>query len=145
VYSVVRIKKARRGIAPHRAFTGALAEHHRKNHMDDYSTNGFPTPVFALVSDCPWCGGVLTIRHTRADRKPFIGCTDYPGCTYTSSYEIALQTLGRESADTSPALAKALTKLAAACHPDRWQGHPVAEEITKQVLELRQQVREGRL
>jgi hypothetical protein len=40
-------------------------------------------------------------------------------------------------ASDRPTLAKELTRLAAQCHPDRWQGSPVAEECTKAVLRLR--------
>jgi hypothetical protein len=36
-----------------------------------------------------------------------------------------------------PAAQVAWPHLAAAVHPDRWQGSPVAEEVTKRVLALR--------
>jgi len=39
--------------------------------------------------------------------------------------------------DDRDRLVKALTRLAAEVHPDRWQGSPVAEELTKRVLALR--------
>jgi TolA-binding protein len=35
------------------------------------------------------------------------------------------------------ALVKALTALVGKCHPDKWQGSPVAEEVTKELLSLR--------
>jgi hypothetical protein len=36
-----------------------------------------------------------------------------------------------------------LTKLLSVVHPDKWQGSPVAEELTKAVLELRERLKEG--
>jgi hypothetical protein len=38
-----------------------------------------------------------------------------------------------------------LTRLVAVTHPDKWAGSPAAEELTKQVLALRQRVQEGRV
>src|SRR5262249_20996946 len=46
--------------------------------------------------------------------------------------------LGAETeAESKARLVKALTQLTAEVHPDRWQGSPVAEELTKRVLALR--------
>jgi hypothetical protein len=37
-------------------------------------------------------------------------------------------------------LVKELTRLLSVCHPDKWQGAPVAEELTKEVLKVRQRL-----
>jgi chromosome segregation ATPase len=63
--------------------------------------------------------------------------------------ELAMQSkkaLAPEDPAIAPdALDRALKLLAAQVHPDRWQGSPIAEELTKEVLALRDRVREGRL
>jgi hypothetical protein len=37
-------------------------------------------------------------------------------------------------------LVKELTRLLSVCHPDKWQNSPVAEELTKEVLKVRQRL-----
>jgi DNA topoisomerase-1 len=36
------------------------------------------------VGKCPDCGGELRILRSRKTRKRFVGCSGYPGCTYTA-------------------------------------------------------------
>jgi hypothetical protein len=49
-----------------------------------------------------------------------------------------------QTADPVPAdqawLVKELTRLLSVCHPDKWRGSPVAEELTKAVLAVRQRL-----
>jgi hypothetical protein len=57
----------------------------------------------------------------------------------------SLKLLLLEKAQTAPPvdqpwLLKELTRLLTICHPDKWQGSPVAEELTKQVLVVRQRL-----
>lgn len=40
-------------------------------------------------------------------------------------------------------LVKDLTRLLAVCHPDRWQDSPVATEISKQLIAIRDRLKEG--
>jgi chromosome segregation ATPase len=52
--------------------------------------------------------------------------------------------LRHPSPDAPPAdqawLVKELTRLLSVCHPDKWQGAAVAEELTKEVLKVRQRL-----
>lgn len=36
-----------------------------------------------ITKACPKCGQLLTIRRNRKDDSEFLGCTNYPECTYT--------------------------------------------------------------
>jgi hypothetical protein len=102
--------------------------------------------------------------RARRDHSPFIGCVGYPQCRYTAPYDEAIQQLAERLARHESGLLwrphtphlpadyvarssvdRALRHLAAVAHPDRWQGHAVAEELTKLVLDLREQVVEGQL
>lgn len=50
----------------------------------------------------------------------------------------------RQQTQTPPVdqswLLREMTRLLTLCHPDKWQGSPVAEELTKHVLEVRQRL-----
>jgi hypothetical protein len=49
------------------------------------------------------------------------------------------------AASTRRQLDRALRRLLTVCHPDKWQGHAVAEALTKAVLDLRERLKEGQL
>jgi ssDNA-binding Zn-finger/Zn-ribbon topoisomerase 1 len=130
-----------------------------------YSRYHSHTPTYALTAVCPRCDVPLCVRD--GARGYFIGCSGYPGCRYTSEYDRALQSLGKRLHDLedevsvlhfsaceslplkcSPSIPatldidRELKKLLLSCHPDRWQGHPVATALTQAVLELRDRIRE---
>jgi ssDNA-binding Zn-finger/Zn-ribbon topoisomerase 1 len=51
------------------------------------------TPPLALTGICPLCDSALVMRKARRDQSTYIGCTNYPHCTYSSEYDEALQQL----------------------------------------------------
>jgi DNA topoisomerase-1 len=51
-----------------------------ESHMLNLKTEGWPTEL-----PCPVCGKPLHIKLSR--NGAFIGCSDYPSCTFTSDYE----------------------------------------------------------
>lgn len=77
-----------------------------------------------LASSCPDCGmGRLRIRSRRADGRRFIGCSNYPGCGFTSDYNEEVEELVGDlqlSVATSKAeLVSTLKELIFRFHPDR--------------------------
>ena len=42
------------------------------------------------TSTCPWCGSFLIKRINSYTGEPFLGCSDYPHCTYTDNYDESL-------------------------------------------------------
>jgi 3-deoxy-D-arabino-heptulosonate 7-phosphate (DAHP) synthase len=55
----------------------------------------------------------------------------------------ALHRRGRSDTEISALVEKELKRLLTVCHPDRWQAHPCATELTKHVNALRERFREG--
>ena len=129
---------------------------------NDYTTR----PLVTILGECPECGYRLALRHSSRDGQPFLGCTQYPRCRFSARFDDTLQDLADRLARAEAEIEflrrqrhpvqaadmvgrhvidRELRRLAAACHPDRWSGSPVAEEATKQVLDLRQRVQGGNL
>ena len=33
--------------------------------------------------ECPCCRSPVTLKETKAEKKPFLGCSGYPACTWS--------------------------------------------------------------
>lgn len=81
--------------------------------------------VVALTGTCPLCNRDLRVRRRRADNEPFIGCSGYPACTYTTDYDVALEQLHDEleqlrgGSGKSNGVRRQLRDLVFRFHPDR--------------------------
>jgi hypothetical protein len=115
-------------------------------------------------------------RVNRSTLQRFWGCPDWPHCaqrpaaadpaslhqtirqltrerdTLQAGYDQLLaevQQLRRLKAPAPPAVARlvrALTRLIAQCHPDKWGGESrLAHHLTRELLALRERLQEGRL
>lgn len=118
---------------------------------------------------CLWCQHPLELRHNRRTHDRFLGCANYPRCTFTVPYDDYLQFLGRawehHEAEISrlaqclrvlqaqvetprQSMSRELRRLVGLCHPDKWHqrsGIEVAEVCTKELLALRDRVEGGQL
>lgn len=79
--------------------------------------------VVALTGTCPLCGGDLRVRRRRSDNEPFVGCSRYPGCHYTTDYDVALELLHdeleRNKSGAPASVRRQLRDLVFRFHPDR--------------------------
>jgi len=110
------------------------------------------TAIYCLTATCPRCRGELRLRTRHDGQGSFVGCSEYPACKYTADYDAVIHALGKrlyaaEAREHVPALSlqsldRDLRKLVAIVHPDRWQDHPLATELTKAVNALRAKLRD---
>jgi ssDNA-binding Zn-finger/Zn-ribbon topoisomerase 1 len=107
----------------------------------------YPNPI-RLARDCPLCRAPLRLRRRREDAGLFLGCSQYPRCTFAEDFDHATAALLDRIADLEgeldelrdakpPDLARELRSLIACAHPDRWPANPLAHEITSRLTELR--------
>ena len=115
--------------------------------------------TYHLSTECPECyDGDLTIRHAKATRKPFIGCTNYPRCRFTCEYsefvqsfcqevdrlrrEVAMLRLRREDGSVpQEPLLRRLKSIIADVHPDRFGGSDHAATLaTQHMIALRDDI-----
>jgi len=106
-----------------------------------------------LTGTCPLCESRLHVRNRRSDGAPFIGCTSYPACCYTSDYDVTLEHLNdeiddlrrqldkKEKGETPATLRKQLRDLVFRFHPDRagdtLAAHDVAAALNRLLDQLR--------
>ena len=96
-----------------------------------------------LTSECPMCGDPLVARKNRREGTLFLGCSAYPACRFTEEVIPALeQVLSQTKNQTaaSPTLAEVnrrIRQTIAIVHPDKWQGAPLATEVTRELNDLR--------
>lgn len=108
----------------------------------------------------------MRLRHRKADGEPFLGCEYFPRCRFVADYDEILQgatqslrrtidvqrthidrmiskiaALQPPESPSSPSDSLPLKTVLALCHPDKWGDHPIATEMTKQLLALRDQRR----
>jgi len=106
-----------------------------------------------LTGTCPLCDSRLHVRNRHSDGAPFIGCSSFPGCRYTSDYDVTLESIYDEmdelrrklndakQCDAAAALKKRLVQLVFRFHPDRAgqtiATHDVVAELNRLVDSLR--------
>lgn len=146
------------------------------------STQDNITLLRRLTGDCPLCRAPIALRTNRQKSTQFLGCSNYPDCSFTepinqamlqdagynslveAHYEHArevakLQTQimdlhrtvaslaerGYAKTQTHPRVTdRDLKALITLCHPDKWDGHPLSNEITVQLNGLRQRAKGAR-
>jgi ssDNA-binding Zn-finger/Zn-ribbon topoisomerase 1 len=82
----------------------------------------------------------MRLAENRKTRERFLGCTGFPECRFSEAYEPRLESLKQPPAGSGN-YERELTRLIALAHPDKWQGHPAATELTKALLAARQRLR----
>lgn len=116
-------------------------------------------PTYRLDARCPDCGAHLRVRRRRADHERFLSCSRFPRCRWAGDYDSALQRLAadrdeleaaldaaiaelreRRGWQAVPDLARELRNVIALAHPDRWDAHPLAHEVTARLTDLRRRV-----
>ena len=108
------------------------------------------TPL-SVVESCPLCDSRLVLRHNRTSGDAFVGCTAFPGCKFSEPTHARIQKMAERIAEledgtdvlpvVSPdVLVKRLRTLISLFHPDRHDGHPLANQITAELTRLRDEV-----
>lgn len=93
------------------------------------------SPPLRLSTRCPDCGKPIRRIKRKTDNDYFLGCTGYPACRFTDSYDDALS----DCLDwIAASLDVDLKKLIALAHPDRWPQNPLAHELTVALNALRE-------
>jgi ssDNA-binding Zn-finger/Zn-ribbon topoisomerase 1 len=110
--------------------------------------------LVALTGTCPLCSRDLRVRRRRADNEPFVGCSGYPNCSYTTDYDVALEQLhdeleqlhdelervrGHSSAPAS--VHRQLRDLVFRFHPDRAGAAVSTTEVVAALNDLLDQTR----
>ena len=98
-----------------------------------------PDTPFHLSIFCPQCHKPLRRIKSKRNDEFFLGCTGYPTCRFTESYDEALQDF---FAWLGASLDVDLKKLIALSHPDRWPNNPLAHEVTACLNTLRTKTRD---
>jgi hypothetical protein len=108
--------------------------------------------AYRLATDCPCCGAPLGLRQNRQTESLLMGCSAYPGRTFTAPHDPRGQDLGtgigravqtratqsvhvqtealRQSAAERATLDRTVPQLMALAQPDRWSDTPLAHELT---------------
>lgn len=97
------------------------------------------SPPLRLSTLCPDCGKPLRRIKRKTNESYFLGCSGYPACRFTDSYDDALA----DCLDWYAASIDVdLKKLIALAHPDYWPQNPLAHEITVALNALREKTAE---
>ncbi len=132
------------------------------NKLDLHTKRDAPmmsTKIISVIRRCPECGERLTVRENRRRSNLFIGCSRYPKCTFTESFSVLVQKLGKRivelerkrteatshSRDVLLApLVRELRQLIFRFHPDRHFDDRLAHEITSELTRVRDLVQAQR-
>lgn len=103
--------------------------------------------VVVLTGKCPLCDRDLRVRRRRADNEPFVGCSGYPSCSYTTDYDVALEQLydelERSKHQSGPPVSvrRQLRDLVFRFHPDRAGDSVSSTEVVAAINDLLDQTR----
>jgi len=117
-----------------------------------------------LTGICPHCKKWLVVRHRRNDNQPFVSCSGYPDCRFAANYDEQLQKIHSHISQLQQTIGELRRQLRSqqprshepasrgrddplfkqllfTCHPDKWGNNPIAEELTKLIVSLREKAR----
>jgi hypothetical protein len=66
--------------------------------QSEFSPSPRPAVTARIAMDCPLCGSPLQVRTNRVKRVAFMGCTGYPGCSFSESADNLVADMAREIA-----------------------------------------------
>lgn len=111
------------------------------------------------VASCRDCGTAMRLNRNRQSGELFLGCRDYPRCSYSENYDDVLAELLAENAalrgklsigpdSASPlnqrqALADQLKALVFRFHADRNPGGIPGDVVTRELIRLRSELLEA--
>jgi ssDNA-binding Zn-finger/Zn-ribbon topoisomerase 1 len=117
--------------------------------MSHYSSTDHTDLVCRISCASPLCNAPLILRRNRRTSDPFLGCDNFPRCSFTEEYVSALQDLA--AAHVAPITSirdidRALRQIIGVVHPDKWQSagrsaEELAHTLTIELLNLRETVR----
>ena len=107
-----------------------------------------------VLETCPDCGAHLVVRFSRKSKAHFIGCADWPDCTFSEAYDARVQRLAdtirslsdrlaQQATTAMPAelVAREVRRLMAEFHPDRNPGGIDATRVCAELSNLRDRVK----
>lgn len=106
--------------------------------------------AFHIMTECPRCqAGSLQVRRNHRDQSAFIGCSRFPRCKFTETYDDYIQELAEQLSLPTGELTELATVTDATCkkllqivHPDKLSKHArEAHEATTALLALRRLAR----